>query len=180
MKKVVLIASLALTACGAKVVFDEDAGGGGGGGSGGTSDTSVNSMSAGGFGGGVLVPDILEVKLGANCMPVVGEDPLSGSVFVSYENGGAGTGSLTLDRADVVFTTAFEGWVFPIELSPTSSGPVPAGSSIEVEHVKGSTSGDASFVCSLCGMPGSATLYWSTPEGEEITDTEAFDLGCVQ
>jgi hypothetical protein len=155
------------TGCGADVTT---VGAGGGG-------TTSSTSTAGGGGSASLVASIAQVNLGANCMPVVGDDPVSGSITVSYENTGTVPGAMTLTRADLLFTSAQEGWVFPLELDPTTSGAVEGGQTLEVEHLKVATPGDSSFVCQLCGTTGSVALYF---ERGEQTASAMFDFGCVQ
>jgi hypothetical protein len=121
---------------------------------------------------------VTHVALGANCQPVVGDDPISGTLTVSYESKGTGPGSLELTSADLVFSNPMEGWVFPLALSPTSSGVVPAGQTVSVEHVEGDTLGDSSFVCSLCGLAGSLSLRFASG-AEEVPVFAPVTLGCV-
>jgi len=94
---------------------------------------------------------------------------------VVYENIGGSVGSLEMDYVQVVFAIPMEGWVFPIELSPTSSGPVGPGGKIEVTHAKIATDGDSSFVCNFCGLQGTLTVSWANGEQQLFQD---FDLGC--
>jgi hypothetical protein len=152
-------------------------GGGMGGGAGGSGE-SGGLGGTGGQGDAQVAPAVTRVALGANCQPLVGDDPLSGTVTVSYENKGTGPGSLELTGADLVFSNPMEGWVFPLALSPTSSGVVPAGQTVSVEHVEGDTLGDSSFVCSLCGLEGSLSLRFASG-AEEVPVFAPVTLGCV-
>lgn len=169
------------------MVFDgEGAGGGiddgqGGAGSVTATQSSVTSSTTQGTGAGApsIDAEIEAVKLGANCMPVIGPDPMQGSVLVRYENTGASAGSLTLTQASVVFANAMEAWLYSIELSPTTSGTIPAGEGASVEHAKVGALGDSSFLCQLCGQTGTVELRFDDGFGNEQIEAQNFELGCA-
>jgi hypothetical protein len=178
-----------ISACGGIVVFEPGGQGGGtiddgwddDGGDDGSVAVSASQSASATSGGGTpaIVPTIEVVKLGANCMPVVGPDPLGGTVAVRYDNQGTAEGSLELLQAAVIFSNPMEGWVFGIELEPGSSGTVEAGSSTLVEHAKVESPGDSSFVCQLCGQEGSLELRYGDGLGNEVTTYAPFELGCA-
>ncbi|MBK8939711.1 MAG: hypothetical protein IPM79_19340 [Polyangiaceae bacterium] len=174
---------LLLTAgCGANVVFGEGGDGAAGGG-GAADDGSFGAGPSSGGGGdaptGIVTAEIVEAKLGADCMPEVGPDPIQGSVLVSYTNLGSTAGALELERAEVLFASQVEAWVFPIALSPTSSGVIAGGTSAQLEHTKVATDGDSSFVCSLCGLPGTVSITWRAGNGTQVTDQLELTLLCA-
>ena len=138
--------------------------------------TGSSTQGVGGF--GALTVTRVEAKMTADCMPVVGPDPMNGSVLVEYSNDSDAVGSLTLTRADVIFSNRVEGWVFPVDLMLISIV-VPPGETVTVEHLKGATDGDSSFVCQLCGAPGSVTLYFSQEDGTELVASGPLDLPCA-
>lgn len=174
------------SACGGIVVFGAGDGGsnassssgdGGSGAAGSTND--VATSSAGGAGAaGPIIATILSAELFADCQPVVGPDPITGQIVVAYDNTGSTAGSLELAQADIIFASAAEAWVFPISLAPTSSGVVAGFGDATVFHEKGSTDGDSSFVCQLCGMEGTASLRFIAEDGLETTTMQEFTLGC--
>ncbi len=180
MRPLPFVLSVLLAGCGGAVVFDETGAGDDGapGDGGGPSTASSAAATAGGpisataTGGGStssgagaprIEARIDEVGLGANCMPSVGPDPIAGTVIIEYENLGDAAGSATIERADLVFASASESWVFPIELEPKSSGTIGPGESLTVIHAKVATPGDASFVCQLCGLEGSIQVQLAEP-----------------
>lgn len=126
-----------------------------------------------------IVPTIVSLGFGANCMPVVGPDPVFGSVFVEYDNQGTGNGNMNIVQSELSFVNAMEGWVFPIQLSPTASGSVAPSSILASEHVKVATQGDSSFICQLCGQSGQLSLRFVDDQGLEASATQPFDLGCA-
>jgi len=126
-----------------------------------------------------IVPTIISLGFGAGCMPVVGPDPVFGSVFVEYDNQGTGNGNMNIVAAELVFVNAMEGWVFPIQLSPTASGSVAPSSTQTSEHLKVATPGDSSFICQLCGQSGQLSLRFVDDQGLEAGATEFFDFGCA-
>lgn len=178
-----LLLTLGSLGCGANVVFG-DPGDDGAGGNGGAADDGAGASPATGGAGaaggnGPVTARIESVKLGADCMPEVPPDPIFGSVLVSYENLGTTPGSLELVRADLLFASDVEAWVFPLTLSPTASGTIGPGAVLQVELSEGETPGDASFVCSLCGLPASLTVTWRSPVGTEVTDQADLVLECA-
>ncbi len=177
-----LLASLAAACDGNVVVPDDGAGGSGGAAvtstSTPTSSTTSTSQGVGGFDGDI-VATIESAKLGADCMPVVGLDPLYGAVLVRYDNAASAPQGLTLTQAQVIFTSSVEGWVFPIQLSPTASGDVPGHGSATVEHQKVATVGDASSICQLCGMTGTVALDFVDASGSPVQASAPFDFGCA-
>lgn len=182
-----LFSASALCACGGLVVFDgEGAGGGvddgqGGAGSITATQSSVTSSNTQGTGAGApsIDAEIEVVKLGANCMPVVGPDPMQGSVLVRYENTGSVAGSLTLTQSSVVFANPMEAWLYTIELSPTTSGTLAAGEVASVEHSKVGVLGDSSFLCQLCGQTGTVELRFDDGSGNQQIEAQNFELGCA-
>lgn len=182
-----LFSASVLCACGGLVVYEGDgAGGGVDDGQGGAisvtaTQSSSSSSSTQGTGAGApsIDAEIEVVKLGANCMPVVGPDPLQGSVFVSYENTGSVAGSLELTQASVVFANSMEAWLYTIELSPTSSGTIAAGGVASVEHSKVGVLGDSSFLCQLCGQTGTLELRFDDGFGNQQIEAQNFELGCA-
>ena len=178
-----VLSFITLFGCGGLVVFERDDGEGGAGGatassSSVTSTTSSTSSSSTGS-NAQIDPEIVDAKIGANCMPEVGPDPIGGSIVVRYTNQGDAAGSLEVASAQVVISNPMEGWVFPIDLSPTSSGTVPAGSSVDIEHAKIATAGDSSFICALCGLDASVTVRWLKGDGGEVSDAFSTPLGCA-
>lgn len=173
-----------LTGCGGLVVFERDDGEGGAGGSSTTSTTSSTTATSSkssttSTGSSAQIdPQIIDAKLGANCKPVVGPDPILGSIVVRYANQGSAAGSLEIADAQILIANPMEGWAFPLELSPTSSGTIAAGAVVDVEHAKVATPGDASFICSLCGLDASVTVRW-LKDGGEVSDVFATPLGCA-
>jgi hypothetical protein len=176
-----LALGLVLVACDGGVVVPNDGGGGAGGAGDTSTSTSVTTSTSQGVGGfdGDLVPTIENLDFGADCMPVVGPDPIHGAVTVRYDNAAGAPQGLTLTQANVIFTTPMEGWVFPITLSPTVSGDVPPHASATVVHEKVATVGDSSSVCQLCGMSGQVTLDFVDTSGNSVQATAPFDLGCA-
>ncbi|NUP12514.1 MAG: hypothetical protein HOW73_41240 [Polyangiaceae bacterium] len=179
MNRWTILLTVLLSGCGANVVFGEDpgddgAGGGSNDGGAGGDFPTTSSANGGADPGGSLDARVVEVKFFADCMPEVGPDPISGSVFIEYRNDGTKPASLDIVSADIVFANPMEGWVFPISLSPTSSGAVGGGSTISLEHAKVATPGDSSFVCSLCGQSGTFSVDWS----DGTSDSVDFQLSC--
>jgi hypothetical protein len=175
-----LVAALVVAGCGGMVVFEEDDGGAGGDdGSVTTTSASKSSSVSSGSGPSSVLPNIIDVKLGVNCQPVVGPDPITGSVLISYDNTGSGPGSLDLVNAQIYVSTPREGWVFPIELSPSTSGVVQGGSSAQVDHQKVTTPGDSSFICSLCGFEATLVVNLEQDDGTDVADSAAFFIGCA-
>jgi hypothetical protein len=182
-----LFCASVLCACGGLVVFDPDGAGGGiddgFGGAGSVTATQSSSSSSTTQGTGAAAPsidaEIEAVKFGANCMPVIGPDPMQGSVYVRYENTGSVAGSLSLTQASVVFANAMEAWLYSIELSPTTSGTIPAGEGASVEHAKVGIAGDSSFLCQLCGQTGTVELRFDDGFGNQQIEAQNFELGCA-
>lgn len=176
----------ALCACGGLVVFDADGQGGGiddgqgGAGSITATQSSVTSSNTQGTGAGApsIDAEIEAVKFGANCMPVVGPDPMQGGVTVRYENLGSAAGSLSLTQASVVFANSMEAWLYTIDLSPTTSGTILAGEGASIEHAKVGVLGDSSFLCQLCGQTGTVELRFDDGFGNEQIEAQNFELGC--
>ena len=133
-----------------------------------TSASATNGASSGG-GPARIEARIDEVGLGANCMPAVGPDPIAGTVIIEYRNVGGSPGSATIDRADILFANPMEGWAFPLELDPKSSGTIGPGETVAVIHAKVATPGDASFVCSLCSFEGSVQISFAEPDVSDLT-----------
>jgi hypothetical protein len=203
MRPLVLLGAVLLLsalACGGTVVFEEDEGhdgqGGGEGAAGPTTATQAGqavsvgpgptsafavgvSVGQGGAPGTDIQPSIAAVELHGNCMPEVGPDPVGGTVLVDYRNVGGQPGSLDGLRATMTFATEVEGWVFPLQLDPTTSGVVDAGETMGVQHVKVATEGDSSFICQLCSMPGTITMSWVDAAGGEVTAYADFQLACA-
>ncbi|MBL9025473.1 MAG: hypothetical protein JNL21_24975 [Myxococcales bacterium] len=179
-----ILSFLLLAGCGGLVVFERDDGEGGAGGSSTTSTTSTTtatsskSSTASTGSSAQIDPEIIDVNLGANCMPKIGPDPILGSIVVRYTNQGNAAGSLVIADAQILIANPMEGWAFPLELSPTSSGTIAAGAVVDVEHAKVTTPGDASFICSLCGLDASVTVRW-LKDGGEVSDVFAVPLGCA-
>ena len=146
-----------------------------------TSSASTTASVTTGAGGGSaeMSAIITDVLLYANCMPVVGPDPVAGSVFVSYPNAGTIPGHLDVKTASLLFANPMEAWSFPLAFDPVSSGQVGAGDSLVVEHTKIPNVGDSSFICQLCGMPGTLTMSFDRGDGEGPTATFPFDLDCA-
>lgn len=139
----------------------------------------ASTTTAAGGGAADLFPEVLEALLTGDCMPAVGPDPLRGSMLVRYRNNGARAGSLDALRADAIFANDVEGWVFPLALEPTSSGPVEPGAVVDLEHLKVETPGDSSFVCSFCGAEGVVVLHWIDAAGDEVVSDAPFTLACA-
>jgi len=178
------LASLTLivaAGCGGVVVLEDDGGGAGGDDGSVTVSSGTTPASSGSSGSGSsdVIPNITDVKLGGSCMPVVGPDPVAGSVVVSYENAGSTPGSAELFNASIYVSTSTEGWVFPLEMSPTSSGVIAPSGGATVEHVKVSTPGDSSFLCSLCGMEATLVMNWEQNDQTDVADSKAFIVGCA-
>ena len=109
-------------------------------------------------------------------MPAVGPDPIAGTVIIEYRNVGGSPGSATIDRADILFANPMEGWAFPLELDPKSSGTIGPGETLRVVHAKVATPGDASFVCQLCGIEGSIQIEFEETDVAGLTGFAA--LAC--
>ena len=189
MRASLALACLLASACGGLVVYEEDGGAGGGSGVTGPGSvavataaqgTSVVASSSTGGNGGDMTATIVEAKLGANCMPVVGPDPIYGSVLVEYANQSFGSSiSATVSQVNVSFVNANEGWVFPIALTPSGSGDVGPGGVVTLEHAKAATDGDSSFVCQLCGQEGTVTVDWTTSQGASLQSSRTFEFSCA-
>lgn len=167
--------------CGGIVNFAKDDGGGGGSGDeGGSPPTGAGPGTGGGSSGtSAIKPTILGVQLGADCMPVVGQDPIYGNVIVEYENSGTAPGSMNIVSAELAFVNAMEGWVFPLNFNPTTSGTIDPGTTHASQHDKVATAGDSSFVCSLCGQQGTVNLRFIDDQGLDSQASSAFTLGCA-
>lgn len=162
--------------CGGIVNFaKEDGGNGGDTNDGGSSPTGPGS----GGGTSAIKPTVLGVQLSADCMPVVGPDPMFGNIIVDYQNDGSGPGSMNITSAEVAFVNPMEGWVFPINLNPTTSGTIDPGTNHASQHDKVTTDGDASFVCNFCGQEGNVNLRFLDDQGVESQASSAFTLGCA-
>lgn len=167
--------SLAVFGCGGIVNFVDEDGGNGGNNDGGSPPIGPGS----GGGSSAIKPTILGVQLGADCMPVVGPDPINGNVIVEYENSGTGPGSMNITSAEISVVSPVEGWVFPINLNPTTSGTIDPGTNHASQHDKVATAGDSSFVCQLCGQQGSLNLRFLDDQGLESQASSTFTLGCA-
>jgi hypothetical protein len=172
--KLALLA-VVLVGCGGIVNYKDE---GGGSADGGSSPTGPGN-GGGTSGPSAIKPTILGVQLTADCAPVVGPDPIIGNVIVNYENGGIGAGSMNITSADVTFANAMEGWVFAINLNPTTSGTIDAGTQHATQHDKVATAGDASFVCNFCGLQGDLNLRFLDDQGDESQAGSAFTLLCA-
>jgi hypothetical protein len=164
---------LALQAgCGGKVVFDGEQDGPSG------SSSESSSQTSGTFPDGVLTPVVDELQFSANCMPNVPPDPVSGSVTVSYINKSGVEAGLSLGGASLGFASGVEAWLFFMDLTPTSSGLVPANSEVTVVHEKTTMQQDSSFICSLCNLPMTVQLTFFSEQGTQIIVTEESKLNC--
>ena len=168
----VMFISGLLAGCGGNVVFDGASDGQAG------STAESTSQTSGTFPDGTITPVVDELQLRANCMPDVVPDPVSGTVTVTYINTSEEARSLELLGASLIFSTDVEAWVFFIEFTPTSSGPVPANGETTVIHEKTSMQEDSSFICSLCDLPMTVQLTFRTEQGGDIIVTENTKLDC--
>lgn len=164
--------------CGGIVNFQKDEGGDGGGNNDGGS-AQVGPGPGSGGGTSAIKPTILGVDLLGNCQPEVGPDPLSGNVIVDYENSGTGPGSMNITSAEAAFVNPMEGWVFPLNLNPTTSGTIDPGTNHASQHDKVATAGDSSFVCNLCGQQGTLNLRFIDDQGLESQASSTFTLVCA-
>ncbi len=167
--------AFALVGCGGIVNFVEDDGSAGGGDNGGSPPTGPGS----GGGTSAIKPTILGVQLTADCQPVVGPDPIFGNVTVDYQNDGSGPGSMNITSAEIAFVNPMEGWVFSINLNPTTSGTIDPGTNHASQHDKVATDGNASFVCNFCGFEGNVNLRFLDDQGLESQAGSAFTLVCA-
>lgn len=170
--------ALALLGCGGIVNFQKDEGGDGGNGEGGSSPVGPGPGPGSGGGTSAIKPTILGVDLGADCQPEIGPDPINGNVVVNYENEGTGPGSMNIVSAEVTWVTPMEGWVFPLNFNPTTSGTIDPGTTHASQHDKVATAGDSSFVCSLCGQEGTLNLRFIDDQGLESQASSSFALAC--
>ena len=176
MKRIELaLLALALAGCGGIVNYQKGDGGDGGSSGDGGSPTGPGS----GGGTSAIKPTILAVQLGADCMPAVGPDPVNGSVTVEYENNGSGPGSMNITSAQITFANPMEGWVFPLNFNPTTSGTIDPGTTHATQHQKVATAGDSAFVCNLCDQQGTIDLRFLDDQGQESQASSAFTLGCA-
>lgn len=193
MKKLLLAIALGLVsvvACG-----DDSTTGGGGsgnggstggnpsdGGAGGEAPGGAPTTGGGGSGGGEggsggqapsdIVASLTEAALFGNCKPVIGPDPVSGTVTVDYDNTGITAGALNVTSVELALTgiDATLTWRFLVD--PDSSGVVPAGDTAQVIHSKvaDSGSGDKGVVtpCGYCSAPATVTVYFDDGQQSEL------------
>ena len=169
-------------ACGGKVGVDGDgtedgstqtattATPSGSGGAGGATTTGDGGTTAGVFG-----VTILSASLFADCMPVVGPDPIHGTITVQYDNIGTQPASIAVTECNLIDLSLQA--EFPLALSPDSSGVVAPGASVVVAHQKVATPGESSGACQLCGQDSSVEMYWQAPVGGPLY--VAAPLGCA-
>jgi hypothetical protein len=127
-----------------------------------------------------LDAEIVDVGLVAECGGERAHDPLAGGVVVSYANEHGEAGALEVVRSEVVFASALEGWVFPVELTPSKSVVTGAHAKQRVTHARTGRSGGAAMLCSLCGQTGKLSMTWRAPDGAEQSGVRDFTLECAQ
>lgn len=179
-----LAVGVSATACGGIAVLDDDGAGGDGASTRATATAArgsagiTSAISAGTATGGTptIMASVQDVRLLGSCKIPYADDPVQGEIDIRYENIGGGTGQIGIGSVQLLFANDFEGWSFSIDVTPRSSGPVTAGSPIVVTHEKVPTAGDNSFLCSLCGTPGSLVVRYDDGEAEARSD---FALSCA-
>lgn len=135
-----------------------------------TADTTTGATSD-------LVIAVVDAELWADCMPEIEPDPVQGSWFVEFDNtaNGAAT-TATLTKASLSLLDADPPMLEEIAVSPTESGPIPAGeqTSVEVKKLKGA----AHSGCQHCGQFYLLALEYQ--EGEVTHHvTEEVTISCA-
>lgn len=100
-------------------------------------------------------------------MPIVAPDPVSGSFNIGYDNTqGTSEGFVMLSKVSLLLEKNGMNLLWPFNVTPPSSGPVPAGKSVDITHKKvtGSGAGTGS-PCDFCG--GSWTLLVTAEVGSD-------------
>lgn len=147
---------------------------------------SSSSSTSTGDGGGTLSdidPTITEALIFADCQPIVGPDPIGGTIEVDYVNTGDAAGTLTVTGVglQLMQNNMTLDWTF--EVMPATVGPVAPMSTLPMTHTKvvGSGSGTkAGAPCDFCGAPGILFVDYQDDEGNPATATFMLDgLGCA-
>jgi hypothetical protein len=150
-------------------------GSGADGGSGGQAQGGNPAAGGGGEGGQApsdITPSIAEAALYGNCEPIVGPDPLFGTITIEYLNRGAAEGSLGLTSAVLALTGIDATLTWTFEVDPDSSGAVPAGDTVNVIHTKVQDSGSGNkgdlTPCSYCGAAGTVTVSFADGQTADL------------
>ncbi len=125
-----------------------------------------------------LVIAVVDAELFADCMPEIEPDPVQGSWFVEFDNTASDTATAaTLTKASLSLLDADPPMLEEIEVSPTESGPIPAGeqTSVEVKKLKGAghsgcQHGGQFYLLALEYQEGAVTHHVT----EEVTISCAF------
>lgn len=141
-----------------------------------TTDTTAADTTTGATSD--LVIAIVDAELFADCMPEIEPDPVQGSWFVEFDNtAGATATAATLTKASLSLLDADPPMLEEIAVSPTDSGPIPAGeqTSVEVKKLKGAGHSG----CQHCGQFYLLALEYQEGEvthhvTEEVTISCAF------
>jgi hypothetical protein len=191
----ILLPCIGLAACDDDSTDPDGTGGTGGGGA---PATSTSTSSAGGPTTGAStsdaattsteIPDpvssiganVTDATFGANCQPVVGPDPIQGSIEVTYQNTGTAPGSIPLTEVELMIGGPSNLFVFTMD--PDESGTLAAQETKMVTHTKvaDSTTPNAADVCNHCGQTAYVTVRWLNEMGiplEQTVEVETF--GCV-
>ena len=138
----------------------------------GTSDSSTGAPI-----GEPLTIALKEVYVYANCQPIVDPDNIIGFWTVVYDNSqGLADGAAELTSATLHLSLDDNPSEHEIAVTPTASGPVPAGMSVEQEQTK--QKGPPTPGCGICDTPYRLDLVF-TSGGVEVPVSHEAILGCV-
>lgn len=121
----------------------------------GTSSTQSATSTSSGGDFGVTTPTLGASTFAIDCMPVVADDPISGSVSLTYENDNPGAQTFTIEQIVLHLSKDADTLDWTFDVDPDTSGPIPAGQSVTIEHMKVADSGVGTpggmSPCAFCG-----------------------------
>ena len=154
----------------------------------GTSSTQAAASTGSGENLSVILPTIGVASFFIDCSPVVADDPISGSVSVTYENGNDSPQTFTVDGTTLHLGKGADTLDWAFDVDPATSGAIPAQQSVTVEHAKLADSGVGTplgaLPCSFCGGSWSLDVSYSasgtTLGGHGIASVGLGTIDCAQ
>ncbi|MBL9023161.1 MAG: hypothetical protein JNL21_13255 [Myxococcales bacterium] len=153
-----------------------------------SSSTSSSSTSTGTGGEGGSSPSdveatITDVALFADCMPIVGPDPMNGSFDATFTNSGGTATTMTVTGARLELTEMAETLVWSFDVTPASTGSVPAMGMISATFTKVTDSGSGTGTtgpCGVCGAAGQLFVDFADDQGGTASATAPVEMfGCA-
>lgn len=142
-----------------------------------TTSSGSSDSSTGDPVGEPLAIALADVVLYANCQPIVEPDNILGWWTVAYDNtAGAATGSAELTKATLTLSPNDMPSVHDITVTPTQSGPVGPGETLDQEQMK--QKGAPTPGCGFCNQPYRLDLTFASG-GVDVPVVHEATLDCV-